>query len=68
MCESIGVIFDMDGVLVNSEPVILAAAIAGLKEYGVSAKPEDFVPFIGAGEDKFVGELRRSTELNTGLR
>jgi len=45
----------MDGVLVNSEPVILAAAIAGLKEYGVSAKPEDFVPFIGAGEDKFVG-------------
>lgn len=55
MNEAIGVLFDMDGVLVDSEPVILAAAIAGLKEYGVFAKPEDFVPFIGAGEDRFVG-------------
>jgi len=55
MNEPIGVLFDMDGVLVDSEPVILAAAIAGLKEYGVSAKPEDFIPFIGAGEDRFVG-------------
>ncbi len=49
------VLFDMDGVLVNSEPVILAAAIAGLAERGVQAKPEDFMPFIGAGEDRFIG-------------
>ena len=49
------VIFDMDGVLVNSEPVIEAADIQGLKEYGVEAKPEDFKPFIGAGEDRYIG-------------
>ncbi len=49
------IIFDMDGVLVNSEPVIEAAAIAGLKEYGVNAKPEDFIPFVGMGEDKYIG-------------
>lgn len=55
MNKAIGVLFDMDGVLVDSEPVILAAAIAGLEEYGVSAKPEDFIPFIGAGEDRFIG-------------
>mgnify|MGYP001312234965 CR=1 FL=1 len=55
MDGAIGVLFDMDGVLVDSEPVILAAAIAGLKEYGVSAKSEDFVPFIGAGEDRYIG-------------
>jgi len=48
-------IFDMDGVLVDSEPVITAAAIAGLSEYGVKATPEDFIPFVGAGEDRFVG-------------
>ncbi len=48
-------IFDMDGVLVDSEPVIEAAAIAGLKEYGVDAQPEDFVPFVGAGEDRYIG-------------
>lgn len=49
------ILFDMDGVLVDSEPVIEAAAIAGLAEFGVNAKPEDFIPFIGAGEDKYVG-------------
>ena len=49
------IIFDMDGVLVDSEPVIEAAAIAGLKEYGVEAEPEDFTPFIGAGEDRYIG-------------
>lgn len=49
------IIFDMDGVLVDSEPVIEAAAIAGLKEYGVHAYPTDFIPFIGTGEDKYIG-------------
>jgi len=41
----------MDGVLVDSEPVINEAAIRGLKEFGVHAVPEDFIPFIGTGED-----------------
>jgi beta-phosphoglucomutase len=49
------VIFDMDGVLVDSEPVILAAAMAGLAEYGVTAQPVDFKPFVGAGEVRFIG-------------
>ncbi len=55
MIKKTGIIFDMDGVLVDSEPVIKAAAIAGLAEYGVNARPEDFDPFVGAGEDKFIG-------------
>lgn len=49
------VIFDMDGVLTDSEPVINAAAIAGLREFGVEAKPADFEPFVGAGEDRYIG-------------
>ena len=49
------VIFDMDGVLVHSEPVILEAAIKGLREYGIDPKPEDFKPFIGTGENMFIG-------------
>lgn len=52
-------IFDMDGVLVDSEPVILKAAMEGLSEYGVHAKPEDFIPFVGAGEDKFIGGVSK---------
>ena len=49
------VIFDMDGVLVDSEPIICAAAIRALAEFGVAAKPDDFEPFVGAGENRFVG-------------
>jgi beta-phosphoglucomutase len=49
------VIFDMDGVLVNSEPLINAAAIAMFKEKGLDVRPEDFLPFIGAGEDRYIG-------------
>ena len=49
------VIFDMDGVLTDSEPVINAAAIAGLREYGIDPHPEDFHPFVGAGEDRYIG-------------
>ncbi|MBE5816251.1 MAG: HAD family hydrolase [Clostridiales bacterium] len=49
------VIFDMDGVLVNTEPAIRRACIEALKDYGVNAKPEDFVPFTGMGEDAFIG-------------
>jgi HAD superfamily hydrolase (TIGR01509 family) len=45
----------MDGVLVDSEHVILNAAIEGLRRFGVNAEPEDFRPFIGAGEDRFIG-------------
>ncbi|MCX7711242.1 MAG: HAD-IA family hydrolase [Clostridia bacterium] len=51
----VSVLFDMDGVLVDSEPVINAAAIMGLAEYGVHAVHEDFLPFVGAGEDKYIG-------------
>lgn len=49
------VVFDMDGVLTDSEPLINAAAIAMFRERGVSVKPEDFHPFIGTGENRYIG-------------
>jgi HAD superfamily hydrolase (TIGR01509 family) len=51
----VAVVFDMDGVLTDSEPVINAAAIRGLEEYGISPCPEDFEPFVGMGEDRYIG-------------
>ncbi|NLF19737.1 MAG: HAD-IA family hydrolase [Lentisphaerae bacterium] len=49
------VIFDMDGVLTDSEPVIKEAAIAGLREFGIAPRPEDFEAFVGMGEDRYIG-------------
>ena len=49
------VIFDMDGVLVDSEKFINDAAIAMFKEKGLVVQPEDFLPFVGAGEARYIG-------------
>ena len=48
------VIFDMDGVLTNSEPLINAAAIAMFREKGLVVQSDDFLPFVGAGEERYV--------------
>jgi HAD superfamily hydrolase (TIGR01509 family) len=48
-------IFDMDGVLTDSEPLINAAAIAMFREKGLLVQPEDFLPFVGTGEDRYIG-------------
>ena len=62
-----GVIFDMDGVLVDSEPFICRAAIAMLAEKGVTAVPEDFVPYVGTGENSYLGNVARKYGLELDL-
>ena len=49
------ILFDMDGVLVDSEAVITEASILALREYGIQPVEADFKPFTGMGEDAFVG-------------
>jgi HAD superfamily hydrolase (TIGR01509 family) len=48
-------IFDVDGVLTDSEPLISAAAAAMFSELGLTVQPGDFVPFIGTGENRYLG-------------
>jgi HAD superfamily hydrolase (TIGR01509 family) len=50
-----GVIFDMDGVIVDSEKFICEAAMKMFAEHNLIVKPEDFLPFVGAGEDRYIG-------------
>ena len=49
------ILFDMDGVLIESEFLMRHSAIQALADYGITAKHEDFLEFTGMGEDKFVG-------------
>lgn len=49
------VLFDMDGVLVNTEPTMLKSAKLALNEWNVFPSDDDFTEFIGCGEDSFVG-------------
>jgi haloacid dehalogenase superfamily, subfamily IA, variant 3 with third motif having DD or ED len=50
-----GVLFDMDGVLVDSESFICKAAIMMFSELGIKVLPEDFQPFVGMGENRYLG-------------
>ena len=51
-----GVIFDMDGVLCDSEDFICEAAMRMFKQnHGVDVDPDDFKPFVGTGEDRYIG-------------
>jgi HAD superfamily hydrolase (TIGR01509 family) len=50
-----GVLFDMDGVLVDSEPYICRAAMMMFSELGLKVLPEDFHPFVGMGENRYIG-------------
>ncbi|XP_008808703.1 protein SUPPRESSOR OF QUENCHING 1, chloroplastic isoform X1 [Phoenix dactylifera] len=49
------VLFDMDGVLCNSEELSRMAAVDVFAEMGVSVTVDDFVPFMGTGEANFLG-------------
>lgn len=52
-----GVLFDMDGVLADSERFICEAAIMMFEELGIKTGPEDFKPFVGTGENRYLGNV-----------
>jgi HAD superfamily hydrolase (TIGR01509 family) len=49
------VLFDMDGVLVDSEAYICQAGMDMFKEKGYPVSADDFVPFTGMGENRYLG-------------
>ena len=62
-----GVLFDMDGVLVNSEAFISKAAIEMFREHGVIAVTEDFQPFVGMGENRFIGGVAEKYKMKLDI-
>jgi beta-phosphoglucomutase len=53
------VLFDMDGVLVDSEELIYLAAKQMFEEHGITVTREDFKPFIGTGENSYLGNVAK---------
>ena len=50
------ILFDMDGVLCDSEPFICKAAQEMfLQNFDCHTAEEDFLPFVGCGEDRYLG-------------
>ncbi|MCX8014115.1 MAG: HAD family phosphatase, partial [Rectinema sp.] len=46
----------MDGVLVDSERLIAESAVRMFQQrYGLTVSHEDFIPFVGAGENRYIG-------------
>lgn len=53
------ILFDMDGVLVDSESLMAKVGVATLRAFGVEAKETDFAEFVGTGEDSYIGGVSR---------
>jgi HAD superfamily hydrolase (TIGR01509 family) len=63
-----GVVFDMDGVLCDSEPFICEAAMTMfLRQHGARVVAEDFAPFVGAGENRYLGGVAEKYGLTLDL-
>lgn len=50
-----GIIFDMDGVLLDSEPATAVASVRGMRDFGLTVDPEDFREYVGMGEKAYFG-------------
>jgi HAD superfamily hydrolase (TIGR01509 family) len=61
------VLFDMDGVLTDSEHFICQAAMEMFREKGLTVKPDDFKPFTGMGENRYIGGVAEKYGLKVDI-
>lgn len=61
------VLFDMDGVLVDSEELIFQAARQMFSEHGIDVSRSDFQPYIGTGENSYLGNVAKKYDLSIDL-
>lgn len=55
-----GILFDMDGVLVDSEEYIFEATKMMFAEHGFVVKREDAFPFVGTGENNYIAGIGKA--------
>jgi len=61
------VIFDVDGVIIDSEEYTSLSAIELFKNIGIKVNKKDFEPFVGAGEDSYIGEVAKKYGIKLDL-
>lgn len=54
------VIFDMDGVLVDSEDTFKRSCADALHRFGVFPEYDEFTPYTGMGDTLYIGEVARA--------
>lgn len=57
------VLFDMDGVLLDSEEYICQAGIMMFREKGYNVAAEDFLEFTGMGENRYLGGVAEKNRI-----
>lgn len=62
-----GVLFDMDGVLIDSEEFMCEAAIRMFSEKGLTVTAGDFAPFVGMGENRYLGGVAENYGIEFNL-
>lgn len=51
------ILFDCDGVLVDSEPAMAEISALAYQDFGAPATAADFLPYIGQGEQDYFGQV-----------
>lgn len=57
------VLFDMDGVLLESEKFINKAGVEMFREKGYDVDPDDFLEFTGMGENRYLGGVAEKNNI-----
>lgn len=57
MTQTLAVLWDMDGVLIDSEPLLLEAERAAFAEHGVELTAESKKPFVGLGGHEVMARM-----------
>ena len=58
------VIFDMDGVLLESEEPMMQAIMQMFAQKGLITQPQDFTPFVGTGEGRCISGIAEKYGIN----
>jgi beta-phosphoglucomutase len=58
----------MDGVLIDSEEYICRAAIEMYRQMGFNMVPDDFKPFTGMGENRYIGGVAEKYNIKLDIK